>query len=480
MVSTAIEVESGRSLWEDRYSNKHKPTRIIEFPAGIDPPQKVRIYQRNDYHQLQYWNPNSKRTQTLRVNGDLIDAISQAREIDKELVFTGRSNSFHEVSHERLTEKYFENLQMRVDADEIDPATLQRYRSAISRHYLDYCKNHVGDKYRSANRVNKDFQLRFSKYLTEKRITSNGHAKTEKRLMETNGQSFVMDCVKAMYQWASDPQRGDLLPANFVNPFLRKYRRSTRAIVRRISREEITTDMAIEFFQACDLFQLQIFAAILALGTRPGELGFMLWKEVSADSVNIVCHRELEYYTKGRIDKSLPLVGPIQDVFESLKDQSPNDLVFHNRRFMQDAELQSGKDDTSVVDDFRQQLTKIKSPTKLERVKLRDQVMRSHGWLSYDHIKREFGKLADKLGWSNRGSVKSLRHLFCTCLENAGVPEFFKKYMMGHSFGRAAIVNYTHITEEQVKRHYQRMIDQELSDVMDAIELRLHQLQNRA
>ena len=45
---------------------------------------------------------------------------------------------------------------------------------------------------------------------------------------------------------------------------------------------------------------------------------------------------------------------------------------------------------------------------------------------------------------------------------------FFKKYLMGQSFGRDAIVAYTHITEDKLKQHYQRALEAELAPVVDS------------
>ncbi len=37
--------DSGSS-WSDRYGGKHRWCRFVVFPAGITPPQKVRVYER--------------------------------------------------------------------------------------------------------------------------------------------------------------------------------------------------------------------------------------------------------------------------------------------------------------------------------------------------------------------------------------------------------------------------------------------------
>ena len=74
--------------------------------------------------------------------------------------------------------------------------------------------------------------------------------------------------------------------------------------------------------------------------------------------------------------------------------------------------------------------------------------------LGYDHIQHEFQKISRSLQWPNSATLKDFRHLFSSCLENAGVPEFYRRYFMGHSPGRAPITTYTHLS--QLHEQYDR------------------------
>ncbi len=108
--------------------------------------------------------------------------------------------------------------------------------------------------------------------------------------------------------------------------------------------------------------------------------------------------------------------------------------------------------------------------------RIRDQLMREAGQLTYDQVKLEFDKLARQLRWPKTATLKDLRHLFATCLENAGVPEFYRRYLMGQSFGKAPIVTYTHITEDKVRENYLSALRTELAPVAEAIERRFTEL----
>jgi hypothetical protein len=111
--------------------------------------------------------------------------------------------------------------------------------------------------------------------------------------------------------------------------------------------------------------------------------------------------------------------------------------------------------------------------TAIQRQQTRDEIVNAAGGLNYDRIECDFGKLAKILQWPKSATLKDLRHLFSTCLENAGVSEFYRKYLMGHSLGRAPLVAYTHLNA--VRQQYQRALDTELAPVVEAVKLR-HEL----
>jgi integrase len=67
--------------------------------------------------------------------------------------------------------------------------------------------------------------------------------------------------------------------------------------------------------------------------------------------------------------------------------------------------------------------------------------------------------------------VKDFRHLFATALENAGVPESYRRYLMGHAPGRAALVSYTHLN--RLAERYETMLRTEMAPVLGVLEHRL-------
>ena len=211
--------------WNQRYDVDHQLRRIREFPEGILPPRKVRIYRRRDHFLLQWWDPGEKRTQNLRVAGDLVTAISQARGIDERLTHFNVANTApRHVRHEQLVNGFVGHLRQRANAGEIDVATVCRYESAL-RHYLDFVQQAgLTAAQRYAAGIDREFQLQLASYLNNLRIAPNGRASATIRPMK--GQALVLDVVRSMLEWAADPERGNLLPEGFRNPFNHRARRT--------------------------------------------------------------------------------------------------------------------------------------------------------------------------------------------------------------------------------------------------------------
>ena len=94
--------------------------------------------------------------------------------------------------------------------------------------------------------------------------------------------------------------------------------------------------------------------------------------------------------------------------------------------------------------------------------------------MTYDDVQGEFEGLARRLGWSKEATLKDFRHLFCTTLENAAMPEAYRRYLMGHAPGKAAIMAYTHLN--QLRQRYAEAIQREWQPLVEAINQRLRQI----
>jgi len=459
---------ASESAWRQRYSERHKLERITQFPRGVRAPKRVRIYARREHFLLQWWEPREKRTFSERVDDDLIAAIFKAREIDDRLVNVKSSGRKQRMSHPLAIEGFLADLERRADAGEIDVATVKRYQSALVRHYAPFVdQSDIQRRYPYLADADRDFQRSFATFLQNRPIHPNGHANSKPRTMKS--QQYVLDVVRALYLWAMDSERGALLPEGFVNPFADRIRKSQTVAFDPMRELDISHAMAIDLVQACDPFQLSLFAPLLLFGLRPGELGWLLAPNIRDGWLKVACVVELEYVTKGRRDKQFPIPTTVGQIWKPLEQRTG---FLYRQRGIECGDgnpplVQASLAD--LVESFEVRRRQAEDRSALGLRKVRDDLMKDAGQLQYQHVKLEFDKLAKELKWPKSATLKDLRHLFSTALESAGVPEFHRRYLMGQSFGNAPIVAYTHILKESLSEHFQRALDTTLGDISEAI-----------
>ncbi len=71
--------------------------------------------------------------------------------------------------------------------------------------------------------------------------------------------------------------------------------------------------------------------------------------------------------------------------------------------------------------------------------------------------------------------MKDLRHLFATTMNNAGMPESYTRYLLGHAPGRGVALNsYVHLN--QLSEHYAEAVRKDWGGLVGAVLERLTQL----
>lgn len=294
-----------RSVWKSKYAERHRLERIQEFPAGINPPRRVRIYRRRHYYMLQWWDRAEKRTLSHRIDGDLIEAVAAARKIDEKLARHRTAGIKSEkVTFHGAAQKFVADLERRADAGEIDPITISRYASAL-KHLLAFAEQpHVARRWPYVGRIDRDFQLALAAYLQCVQIAPNGHPNARRRPLK--GHNYILDVTRALLEWACDPQRGGLLPGDFRNPFARRTKESRTFAADLLQEPDISVPMAVDLVSACDDFQLAIFATLLLYGLRPGELGWVFREDLEQGWLRVRCHVELDHFTTGAATSDSP------------------------------------------------------------------------------------------------------------------------------------------------------------------------------
>ena len=454
--------DGAASRWSQTYGPRHRLIRVTELPTGIEPTKKVRVYRRSDHYVLQWWDVAQKKTLSQRIDGDLLEAIVRARETDARLAnYSSSGQPAGRVEHERLVCVYIDDLTKRCDAGEIDPRTVDRYSAPPASLLAVRDAAGVARHFRYVTDINRDFRLEFSRFLQSRHVSLNGNFAGATRPMR--GQRYVIDVVRSMLHWAADAARGNLLPSGFQNPF-RQHKAAAGGSTARLADPDITLEMAAEFLSVCDRFQLPIFGTLALYGLRPDELGWIFWEEIDVAWLRVTGHPELSYKTKGRRDKQFPILECLQSVWPPACRPGQG-LVFHRCAARIRAAAVLAK--SVLAEEFQRRRSMETKHSSFSERRLRDDLLGEAGQLSYDHVENEFHRLAKQLGWPQTATMKDFRHLFATNLENAGVPESYRRFLMGHSPGRAAIVTYTHLNK--LREHYLRAVDSEFSTLIEAI-----------
>jgi hypothetical protein len=470
---TQSAANSQEETWSERYGDRHRWNRFVCFPPGITPPKKVRLYQRAGHYLLNWWDPAAKRNLSERVDGDLLTALARARQIDDRVttVRTAGVGSARRIIVPDLVAKFLTDLTRRSDAGEISSHTVSRYRSALE-HLLAYCANPgVEKQFPTAAQVNREFRLGLLAFLSNRHVSGNGRANATHHPMR--GQEYVLDTVRAMFEWAADPNRGALLPAGFVSPFLRNSQ--PRAVLKGdpLAAPDITLPMALELVNACDAFQLRLLVPVLLFGLRAAEPCILFVENMTDDWLKVPCIPELGILTKARRDKRFPLIEDLRPFWGLLRADRPQGLL-HERHAVHEGREKAPLRTASLAEliaEYQQRCAQAKNTTALDRDRIRERLLKDAGGIDYDGIQDEFAALAKQLGWPVAATLKDLRHLFATTMNNAAMPEAYRKYLLGQAPGRAAITAYTHLND--LPRHYAEAVRREWAPLVAAVNSRV-------
>lgn len=468
--------QTPKSNWVARYGENHRWRRVDHFLPGIIPPQKVRLYQRTDHYLLNWWDPIAGKNLSERVDGDLVTALARARQIDERILAfrTGGVGKSRRISHADVVAKFIDDLTRRANAGEIGPRTVARYRSALD-HYLEFCiQQNVAKTFPTASTINRDFRLELSAFLAGRQVHGNGRAGA--RLQPMKGQSFIFDTIRGMFEWAADPERGGLLPEGFRNPFLKM--KNSRDIFRgdQLAAPDITPAMAVAFLESCDEFQFRLFVPMILFGLRAAEPCFLFREHFEMEWVLAPCIPDLGYSTKGRRDKRFPLIGELEPCWKLLRAGSPQGLLFERRSVVEGREtaLNRGHSLDQLVNRYRHECTACQANDAAVRLRIRNKLLSNAGALNYDGIEEEFRAISQKLKWPRKATLKDFRHGFATMLGNSPMADAYKKYLMGHSPGRSALMAYTHLN--QLREQFTNAIFQEWPALLETIRRKSEQI----
>ena len=192
------------------------------------------------------------------------------------------------------------------------------------------------------------------------------------------------------------------------------------------------------------------------------QLAYKPWPDVP-------CLPELCYFTKGRRAKRLPIIPTLGNLLRSGTVGSSSGLLYLRCGVTTGAKSAplAGASYKTLGTEFQRGCDVAAVRTIADRHRARDQLLRDAGGITYDHIVGEFSGITRRLDWPASATIKDFRHLVATCLENGGMPEHYRRFILGQKPGRAAIETYTHLNE--VRQKFTAAVQQTLGPVVDAI-----------
>ncbi len=335
--------------------------------------------------------------------------------------------------------------------------TIARYRTATD-HLLRFLNDrpvkHAG-LFTSAHAVE------FVRHLRSVRVSPNGHANTATRPLLDKGVRFVLECSRALFNFAV---RRRHLPPYADNPFA--------AI--EVDRIPVETARPIELFTpaqecavlgACDGWQFPVFLTLLLTGLRPGELCHLLLPDdldLSAGLLRVRNKPRLGWQVKTRNQRDVPLLPALADVLRVHLAGRTGGPVFR-RRTWRDGRLGFDASSAAAVErELTQRLaadTSSSSHDRATRLRAARGVWRDIGAVDETRVRVEFMRVARAVGLAGQTAPKVFRHQFATVLQEGRVDPLVRNLLMGHAaagarapgHGLGMTAVYTHTRPETVR-----------------------------
>jgi integrase len=365
-----------------------------------------------------------------RVGPALTDARWLAAQINGELEAGAPSAlGFNPISISVLRDRW---LEYHEQVARSSVQTIRRYRTAtdhLLRFLARYPARHAGARQVSHAEA-------FVGYLRTIRVSPNGCPQTAKRPLMDKGVRFVLECCRAMFNYAA--KRRHLSPYA-ENPF--KVLEIGRIPVE-VSRpvQLLTADQERKFVEACDDWQFPVFLTLMLTGLRPGELCHLLLPDDLDLETGIVRVRnkpDLGWQVKTRRQRDVPLIPELVAVLRGLVGSRSAGVAFGRRRWTPGCCRFDASTPMTIASELIRRVHDTQGAgepvDRAERLRLAKGVWRDLGAVREDQIRVEYMRIAKTIGLTDQTAPKVLRHQFATALQEGRVDPLVRNVLMGHA-----------------------------------------------
>ena len=335
--------------------------------------------------------------------------------------------------------------------------TINRYRTATD-HLLRFLQ---ARPVRYASHFHSSHAEEFVRYLRGLRVSPNGHAHTAKRPLMDKGLRYVLECGRALFNYAA--RRRHLSPYA-ENPF-------AALEIERIPVEQarpitlFTAEQERAFLEACDDWQFPLFLTLMLTGVRPGELAHLLLPDdldLDGRLLRVRNKPGLGWRVKTRNERGIPLVPVLGEVLRVYLGGRRAGPVFVRRRWAERPLPSLASAGPAALErELTRRVAVREAETgqplaRSERGRLARRLWRELGAVKGDRIRSEFMRLTRAIGLPGCTAPKVLRHLFATALQEGRVDPLIRNELMGHvaagertpGHGLAMTAVYTHTRPE--------------------------------
>lgn len=386
-----------------------------------------------------------------RIGSDREQARQMAAQINGQ-VETGApaALSFEPISIPGLRERWLEHHEQVLRSS---VPTIARYRTATD-HLLRFVEQRPT---RHASQFGTAHVEAFVRYLRGVQVSPNGHANSRRRPLMDKGIRYILETCQALFNFAAKRRH---LPPYTENPFTvvdidRVPIENCRSIVL------MTPEQEVQFLDACDDYQLPIFATLMLTGLRPGELCHLMLPDDLDLEVGVLRVRnkpQLGWQVKTRSQREIPLLPELVAILQSHLGDRRAGPVFLRRKARS-----STKTPREMERDLAVRIAEVEARegtvTRPQRLRLAKSVWHFAGALDEDRVRIEFGRLAQRIGLEGHTAPKVLRHQFATTLQEGRVDPLVRNLLMGHAttatrsagHGLGMTAVYTHTRDATVR-----------------------------
>jgi integrase len=414
---------------------------------------KVQAYLRGHVWYLCYHEAGQRRRP--RVGPEREAARQLAAQVNAQLeVGAPAALSFEAIAIPELRRRWLDHHEQVLRSS---VQTINRYRTATD-HLLRFLEQRP---VRYASHFQTTHALEFVRHLRALHVSPNGHANTAKRLLMDKGLRYVLECCRALFNFAAKHRH--------LSPYAENSFRTLE--IDRIPVETVrpihlfTTAQEKAFLELCDDWQFPVFLTLMLTGLRPGELTHLLLPDdldLVAGLLRVRNKTALGWKVKTRNDREIPLLPVLTDVLRRSLAGRQEGPVFRRRRYGRDCRrVSSGDLPTAMEEELRRRVREreegVGRPlTRTEWARAARKLWWDVGAVREDRVRLEFIRLTRSMALPGCTAPKALRHQFATALQEGRVDPLIRNELMGHvgagertaGHGLAMTAVYTHTRPE--------------------------------